>query len=257
MPGLRKPSWWAVLLTIAGVLLFVRLGIWQLDRAQQKDRLLDRFSHAVAQPARPFAEVAGVDAEQLTGYPHVMVRGRLEGDRRYILDNRDNHGRPGVNVYVPMHVCIQPQPCKAWHTRTLLVGLGFLPRENGWRELPKLPPLETGLVSLAGLYAPPPGKGLELGGNALERQSEWPKLTTYLDMAQVSHDLNEPLYPRILLLDADPASAYVRSWTPATMPPARHRAYAFQWFSLALAAVVIFLVMHRRRTRNEPDHGPD
>jgi surfeit locus 1 family protein len=31
------------------------------------------------------------------------------------------------------------------------------------------------------------------------------------------------------------------------MPPARHRAYAFQWFTFAAAAVVMFVVLHRKR----------
>jgi cytochrome oxidase assembly protein ShyY1 len=31
------------------------------------------------------------------------------------------------------------------------------------------------------------------------------------------------------------------------MPPARHRAYALQWFSFALAAIVMFVVLHRVR----------
>jgi cytochrome oxidase assembly protein ShyY1 len=29
------------------------------------------------------------------------------------------------------------------------------------------------------------------------------------------------------------------------MPPARHRAYALQWFSFAIAAIVMFFVLHR------------
>ncbi|TAL88103.1 MAG: SURF1 family protein, partial [Rhodanobacter sp.] len=37
-----------------------------------------------------------------------------------------------------------------------------------------------------------------------------------------------------------------------TMPPIRHRAYAFQWFSFALAAVVILLVLHRKRRPRQP-----
>jgi cytochrome oxidase assembly protein ShyY1 len=33
------------------------------------------------------------------------------------------------------------------------------------------------------------------------------------------------------------------------MTPARHRAYAFQWFSFALAAVAILLVLNRDKRR--------
>jgi cytochrome oxidase assembly protein ShyY1 len=67
----------------------------------------------------------------------------------------------------------------------------------------------------------------------------------------VAGDLGRTLYPRILTLDADPAAIYVREHTLdfGSMPPARHRAYAFQWFTFALAAVVIFLVLHRKKRR--------
>jgi len=42
MSFLRRPTWFAVALTVVGVLAFVRLGIWQLDRADEKDELLRR-----------------------------------------------------------------------------------------------------------------------------------------------------------------------------------------------------------------------
>ncbi len=251
---LRKPSWWAVVLLVAGIVLFAWLGVWQLDRANQKEQLQARFAHGSQLPVQPFADVT--DSVTPDIYPHVRVRGRLQTDKRYVLDNQNRHDRPGVLVFVPMQVCRDPERCGSYHTHTLLVSLGFLQRENGPRTLPRIPPIRNQEVTLSGLYAPPPGKGIELGGNALAQQTTWPKLTTYLDLDQVAHDLNAPIYPRVLLLDPDPASAYIRSWTPATMPPARHRAYAFQWFSFILAAIVIFIILHRAvpTSKDNDDH---
>ena len=95
-----------------------------------------------------------------------------------------------------------------------------------------------------------------MGGNALAQQTQWPKTSIYFDPAQVAADLHAELYPRVLALDADPASIYVRVHTLdlSSMPPARHRAYAFQWFTFAIAAVVIFLLLHRKKrsTRGKP-----
>jgi cytochrome oxidase assembly protein ShyY1 len=53
----------------------------------------------------------------------------------------------------------------------------------------------------------------------------------------------------VLALDAEPSSIYVREHVLdfGDMPPARHRAYAFQWFSFAIAVVVILLVLNRKR----------
>jgi cytochrome oxidase assembly protein ShyY1 len=237
---LRRPAWWSVLLTVAGALLFVRLGVWQLHRAAYKDELLRRYAAAAAAPLQDFDRVAaGPPAD---AYPRVRVQGDYLAGRVYLLDNPKHDGRGGVEVFVPL----QPRG----RERLLLVDLGFLPGDGSGRP-PQLPPLPAGEVTLLGLYQPPPGHGFEMGGDALARQAHWPKNSIYLDLKQVSADLGRTLYPRVLTLDPDPAAIYVREHTLdfGSMPPARHRAYAFQWFTFALAAVVLFLVLHRKKRR--------
>jgi surfeit locus 1 family protein len=240
--GFRRPSWWALLLTAAGALLFIRLGIWQLHRADFKEALLRRYAASSTAPRQDFAKVAA--APPADSFPRVQVSGRYLADRLYLLDNPNHDSRGGVEVFAPfvLHGVLHDQ------SPLLLVDLGFLPG-NGDGKTPQLPPLPTTEISLQGLYVPPPPIGFEMGGNALARQTRWPKNTIFLDPAEIARDLGRPLYPRMLALDADPASIYVRVHTLdfSSMPPARHRAYAFQWFTFALAAVVILLVVHRKR----------
>jgi cytochrome oxidase assembly protein ShyY1 len=240
----RRPAWWAVLLTVAGALLFVRLGVWQLHRAAFKDELVRRYAAAAVAPPQDFAKVAEEPPQD--AFPRVRVRGRYLADRLYLLDNPKHDQRGGVEAYAPFRL--------RGHERLLLVDLGFLPG-NGDDHRPDLPPLPAGEVELHGIYLPPPGAGFEMGGDALGRQQRWPKTTIYLDLGQLAADLERPLYPRVLALDADPASIYVREhhFDFSSMPPARHRAYAFQWFSFAVAIVVIFLVLHRKRRIRRTD----
>lgn len=238
MSWMRTPSWWSVLLTIAGALVFVRLGIWQLHRADYKDELLRRYAAAASAPVQDFDAVAVQPPQD--AYPRVRVQGTYIADRLYLLDNPKHDNLGGVEVFAPFQPHGQP--------RLLMADLGFLPG-NGTDKAPQLPPLPTGEQTLQGLYEPPPGTGFEMGGNALAQQAQWPKTSIYLDLDQVAADLHVAVYPRVLSLDADPASIYVRVHTLdlSSMPPARHRAYAFQWFTFALAAVVIFLVLHRKK----------
>jgi cytochrome oxidase assembly protein ShyY1 len=240
---LRRPTWFAVALTVAGVLLFVRLGVWQLDRANQKDELLRLYAASTSAPLEPFAAVE--DAPPQGRYPRVAVEGEFVADRYYLLDDQVHAGQVGVHVYAPFRP----------HGRDslLLVDLGFLPKQGGGSATPPLPPLPTGERTVRGLYVPSPGVGVRMGGNALTGQRAWPKLAIYIDLKQIGDDLGTALYPRVLLIDPDPASIYTRDWTPGFMPPARHRAYAFQWFTFALAAVVIFLILHRRRRPKRTD----
>jgi cytochrome oxidase assembly protein ShyY1 len=235
---LRRPSWWSVLLTAAGALLFLRLGVWQLHRADEKDALMRRYAASASAPLHDFDEAADASAG---GYPHVRVRGEYLANRLYLLDNPRHDQRGGAEVYVPLRV--------RGGERLLLVDLGFLPGSGVDDRPPEVPPLPAGEVALEGLYLPPPGVGFEMGGNALARQPHWPKTTVYLELGQVAADLGATLYPRVLSLDPDPAAVYTRQRLPdfSAMPPARHRAYAFQWFTFAGAAVVLFLVLHRKR----------
>jgi len=235
---LRRPSWFALLLTVAGALLFIRLGVWQLHRADEKEQILRRYATAETAAPRDFAAVAA--APPVDAFARVRVDGEYLPDRLYLLDNPRHDQRGGVEVYAPF----RPRH----GDRLLLVDLGFLPG-NGTDQVPQLPPLPSGTQDLQGLYVPAPGVGFEMGGNALARQAHWPKTTVYLELSQVAADLGAALYPQVLSLDADPASIYVREHTIdfSAMPPARHRAYAFQWFTFAVAAVVILLVLHRRR----------
>ncbi len=243
MSGFRRPPWWALLLTVAGALLFVRLGMWQLHRADFKEALLRRYAASSSAPVQDFARVAALPPAD--GFPRVQVHGRYLVDRIYLLDNPQHDERGGVEVFVPF-VSHDESPA-------LLVDLGFLPG-NGTGQAPQLPALPTGGIMLRGLYVPPPSTGFRMGGDALTQQSAWPKKAIFLDLAEVSRDLGRKLYPRVLALDADPASIYLRVHTLdfSSMPPARHRAYAFQWFSFAIAAVVILLVLNRKRDRRKP-----
>lgn len=244
MIGFRRPSWWALLLAVAGALLFIRLGFWQLHRADFKEAVLRRYAASASAPLQDFARIA--EAPPADSFPRVRVSGRYLADRLYLLDNPKHDARGGVEVFAPFELHGQSQ--------LLLVDLGFL-SGNGTMQTPQLPPLPTGEVSLQGLYVPPPSVGFEMGGNALARQTQWPKSSIFLDPAEVAGDLGRALYPRLLALDADPASIYVREHTLdfSAMPPARHRAYAFQWFTFALAAVVILLAVHRKRKPRTSD----
>jgi cytochrome oxidase assembly protein ShyY1 len=233
-----------VLLTVVAAALFVRLGLWQLDRAAYKDTLVRRYAAAAVASPVAFDRVAA--APPVDAFPRVAVDGRYLTDRIYLLDNPRHDARGGVEAYVPLALPDQP--------RLLLVDLGFLPG-SGTGQAPQLPPLPQDAVRLHGLYLPPPGIGLELGGDALAGQAHWPKTTVYLDLAQVAKDLGRPLFPRVLALDADPAAIFQRehAFDFSAMPPARHRAYAFQWFSFAVAVLVIFVILHRKRRPRRTD----
>jgi surfeit locus 1 family protein len=233
----HRPTWFALALTLSGVAAFTALGLWQLDRAGQKERLLASFRAAPQSAPAEFA--SGRDTADLQHYPHVRIVGRFVAGRSYLLDEQVQDGRPGVHAIGVF--------AGVGEDSLLLVDRGWVAWGHASGTTPQLPDLPAGEVTLTGIYAPFPGGGLRVGGNALAAQTAWPKLTLYLDQAPLSADLGKPLLPRMLLLDPAPDSGFVRAWTPNVMPPERHRAYAVQWFAFVIVTLAIFIMKHWRR----------
>jgi cytochrome oxidase assembly protein ShyY1 len=68
-------------------------------------------------------------------------------------------------------------------------------------------------------------------------------------MGELSAALGRALEERIVLLDPGATDGYVRDWRPPGLPPARHWAYAIQWWLFAVTLVVIWIVATVRRRR--------
>ena len=232
----HRPRVFAVLLTLFGLAAFATLGFWQVDRAAQKERLFASFAGAAEQT--PVTLDQARRAENPGRYPLVGVRGRYDAVHTYVLDDQTHDGKVGSVAYAVFEPADGSAP--------ILVDRGFIAR-NERGEKPVIPPLPAGEQQLSALYAPPPGSGLRLGGNALPRQKSWPKQSIYIDIGEVGADAGRRLDAKILLLAPEAGSVFVREWRPNVFPPERHRAYAFTWFTLAAVVVVVFIGMHWRK----------
>lgn len=233
----HRPRAFALLLTLAAAGAFCALGQWQLGRAAQKRQLLDAFANAERAPAQALDPAR--DAGDENRYPHVRTHGRFDAAHAYLLDERVQDGKLGVHAIA----VFEPDGERA----ALLVDRGWVAWDHAPGTHAVVPPPAREPTELSGIYAPFPGSGLAMGGDALKRQSTWPKLSLRLDPAAIAADLGRPVLPRVLLLDAATGSGFVRAWTPAVLPPERHVGYAVQWFALAAAAVAVFIALHWRK----------
>lgn len=236
----HRPGPFAIALTLAGCLLFLGLGFWQLRRADEKIALFAAFDALATQ------EPITLDAARRnprTAPQRVRVVGRYDSSHAWLLDNQIRDGRAGVMVFDLFEPADGSTP--------LLANRGFLPRDAAAR-IPALPPPPAGPQQLLALYAPPPASGLRLGGNRLPRQHVWPKLGIYIDPAEIGADLGRRIDARVLLLLPQEGSPFVREWQPDTFPPERHQAYALTWFLFAALCWLLFVLRHWREdgTRN-------
>ncbi|HEU0305974.1 MAG TPA: SURF1 family protein, partial [Lysobacter sp.] len=202
-------GWTLALLVMA---LFAKLGLWQSQRAVEKQAMLDAVAQVLAQRnAVPLARAA--DGTRRHAYDWSVGSGRFDDRGPLWLDNQQRAGRSGVHAY-RVFLPEDGDP--------LLVDLGWLPLP-GNRAMPAIA-LPPGRIEVGGLLVPPPSPGLALGSGIAEHGEGW--VLTRLDTEAVSRALGlpRPLAPRVLRLDPALPLGYARDLQllANTLPPERH-----------------------------------
>ena len=234
---------WA--LAVLAIALFSRLGVWQAQRAVEKQAMLDAVARVLEQrKPQPLSQAA--DAARLRMYDWSVGKGRFADIGPLWLDNQQRDGRPGVHAY---RVFLPESASAGGNVSPLLVDLGWLPLPAN-RVMPAVA-LPRGTIELRGLLTAPPSTGIAVGEGLAKQGDGW--VLTRVDTAVISRvlQLPKPLAPRVLRLDPALPFGYERDLQllANTLPPDRHRGYSLQWFALAIAVLVTALFLTFRKPR--------
>ena len=216
---------------LALAFVFARLGWWQLERKAEKQLLFERFDNAPVL-------VIGEALELGEKFTRVEAYGRYDPLRHVLLDNKILNGRAGVHVLTPFILADGTE---------ILVNRGWLPLPPDRRSLPKVK-TDDSMRAIKGILNDPPTGGPRIGMPDTLEADRWPQLVTYFDLDSISAALDASLEPWLLQLDrADSSGFEGRRWQAAVMTPEVHGAYALQWFSLALATLIIWITLGVRK----------
>ncbi len=229
-----SPAWWSFLLTIAGVGLFVALGLWQLERAAFKDSVKLKYEQRLAQD---YQALGSDDDLADVQYRKLKFTGRFQNSQHFLLDNQVHQGRAGYQVITPLLLTDSDS--------IVLVNRGWAAWGDSRQPLPEiLPPQASAEVS--GIAFVPGDPALSLG--EVKLNGDWPQLILYVDIKALQQQYSPHVLPMVLWLAPEQPDAYVRDWDPIWLPPEKSRAYAVQWFSFAGVALIMFVIMNLRKT---------
>lgn len=229
-----------LLLFILAEIGFAAAASWQWQRGAFKDRREREFAAALADtqpaPAANFSTLRALPGD----FAKAHLRGILRTDRLYLHDNRIVDGEYGVDVYAPLAI-------DGGH---VLVNLGWIAADRSRRVAPVLPKLSAEFDA-HGLIAPAPAIGLMRGDAGVTPGQ--PSLRLNIDTAAIARETRlAPMLDRVFWPVADPQASFRRQWQPSGMPADRHRGYALQWASFAVASLILFLMFHVRRKEVRP-----
>lgn len=225
------------------IAMFSWLGFWQLDRAGEKERRNGTFAARTSDAPILLNERLSVMPSEIESswwrYRRVEVSGAAYGARQYLLDNRTRNGVAGYHVYVPILV--------TGLDRVMLVNRGWVATGPSRERLPAVS-LNASELVVSGIVDFP-RHPLLLGDDGYAGSS-WPKVVQRIDLDKTARDLGHQVLPFVVLMDAASSHGFIREWSPYLgIGPERHQGYAFQWFSLAAAVAVVWIVVRVREAR--------
>lgn len=212
-------------MTVAGMALTARLGVWQLDRAAQKRELQAQVETRSQAAPLGNAELASVTDAMMQR--RVDLRGHWLHDRTICLDNRPMNGRVGFFVLTPLQLEGSKQ--------IVLVQRGWVPRDAADRTHVPTVPTPGGDVQVLGRLVPSPSRVYELGQGASSA------IRQNLDPQAYGRETGLSLLPAAVLEAGASGDGLLRDWPAPTVDIQKHYGYAFQWFALCALMLGLYV----------------
>ena len=232
-PGLVPTIIYLIILPV-----LLRLGFWQLDRAEEKRALIELFQQQ--NNMGPLLIKDALQLDEKLNYRTAQVTGKYNKDKQIFIDNKIHQGKTGVYVLTPFKIKNSEY--------SILINRGWVPMVIDRSKLPEVETTQK-LVTLSGKIKILSKKPFTVG-EQFQSNTGWPALMQWINIAEIEKKSGLKLLPYVFLLDDKEKSGYVRNWKPVVMQPEKSISYAVQWFALALALTIIYIVVNLKKIKD-------
>jgi surfeit locus 1 family protein len=244
LPHLGLPSprtlfshqwWWATLVVLLGMAFLARLGIWQLDRLEQRKAHNAQIIQQLGLPPLPLTVETLPDDLSTMKYRRASASGEFDFSHQVVLLYQNWMNTPGVHLITPLVL--------EDGSRAVLVDRGWIPNDQAapenWSQFDNPGPAHVnGFVQLSQVVPSHSRKTTQ--EIATGPQSEWYRV----DIEAIQDQMPYQLLP-VYILQSPPETE--DTLLPYQVEPefdlsnGSHLSYAIQWFSFAAILGIIYL----------------
>lgn len=218
-----RPSFISLIVMAITVVILLKLGFWQLDRAQQKRKIIDKASNVA------IYELNELEPKTILSLNNKTVKAdvKIVTDKVWLLDNQVHKGKVGYGVIAAAFISDDV---------TGLVHLGWIPAVSNRGILPSFE-LPT-QVQVTGILKTDDFEAFSLAEENVKGLNN-----RVQNLQQLFYQANPIISHKILLYaNSNTVNQWPQTYKLVVMKPEKHEAYAVQWFLLALASVVVFAI---------------
>jgi cytochrome oxidase assembly protein ShyY1 len=217
--------------------VMVSLGQWQYNKGEYINNLQQKINDRRQLSPVSMQELPQSLEDQV--FVPVIVSGTFDTEHHFYFDNRIVNGFAGYDIYTPFRM---------EDGRTFLVNRGWLQQGRTRQDLPEFE-TESSRISFKALVDRPPSKDFMLAEN-VHSQLTWPMVLQYVDTTEISEMLGYELMPTVLRLDRDADHGFHREIPVLNLDSAKNTGYAFQWYAMSAALLVIYIAVNIRKSND-------
>ncbi len=212
------------------------LGYWQLSRAQEKQQRLELLAENENSVVK---NLGSISEAEIRDFSKVEVEVELASRKSILVENKIQNGNLGYHVLNLVH--------EVESNKYILVNRGWLEGLANRSEVPKVD-LPANYWQLNARFYPINSQVLS-GGAEIEEYGNTIRIPV-LDssvLQGLEKLLSADIEPYVLRIDKQDTHALEVDWAWVSMAPEKHLGYAFQWFALSLAFLIVSLFVLVKR----------
>jgi len=221
------------------------LGLWQLDRADQKrviDNGIEEAQQKEALNLNNFIKRGKTNTEDFSKeiYRTALLSGNYDGNHQFLLDNRTHHGKAGFHVLTPF---LLENTNKA-----ILINRGWITYQGTRDNIPDIN-INQNTIKILGVMKRQ-NRAIVLNNNSSNKiECSYPRLIQSIKLVELSKELKLELLPIVIELNKNNNTGFVREWQPYYGSIDKHNAYAVQWFAMAVILLFLFIKLNTTKIK--------
>jgi len=230
-------NWIIASFVLATFVALVRLGVWQMGRAQEKIDLQLTYEEMGSDSAVPIEDVgmSGLenDAKTIQNL-HITMTGEFLNDRNLFMIYQTYEDSLGYEVVTPFKL--------ESSDKIVFVSRGWVYASTYEEISGKVDPI-LGKRTVEGQIFVPTPKQAERTNGIEFNHPRWPLEIRWLNVLELDPLFEETIFPYEVRMDEEQEGLFIRHWPTVYVDTGKNYSYALQWWSMAIALLIVTFVL--------------
>ena len=216
-----------VLFFVIVIITCIILGLWQIDRANEKAYLYHAFNERISKNPIQFEVIKSNPVD----FTKIIITGTYISNKQFLLDNKIFNKKAGYEVISPM----------LFDDQIVLINRGWVSNNNR-QSLPNIDIRNVDSQATGYIYKYK--DFYQLSEDFYK--NDWPLIIQNIEIDKIKQMFKYKVFPYVLIMSEDQENSYNIQTIYKKNSDLKHYMYAGQWFLFALIGIIFMIILLRK-----------